>query len=283
MLYLNSTYCRIVTIKLILLIATLTATALTFPSFVLAEKQTTLVFGLLPSESAVTKIKRYAPLRDYLSEKLKRKVILETARDFPEFIRRTKERKYDFLETAPHFVPAAIDSGKYVVLTTIIQPLSAQIVVKKGSKYDSIESLANSIIATPSPKAIITKIGRNTIDSKGLTGSKAPDYRSYKTHNAAYEAVLGGQADAAIISINIYNKALRKKEPLIAIGESHPIPNMSILAAIDLPEALRTLLKKELIDMKNHKEGMLVHKKTSYPGYRSATAGEFDVLRKYLK
>ncbi len=253
------------------------------PATNIAQQEKPLIFGLLPSESAVTKFKRYAPLRDYLSKHLKRKVILETARDFPEFIRRTGQRQYDFLETAPHFVPRAVDSGHYIVLTTILQPLSAQIVVLKGSKYKSIGSLARQKVATPSPKAIITKIGKVTFVKAGLQDAKAPVYQTYKTHNAAYEAVLGGLAEAAVISVNIYNKALREKEPLVSIGESQHIPNMSIIAATNLSANFRNKLQGLLVKMKSEPEGKRVLTKIAYPGYRQAEAKEYNVLRRYIK
>lgn len=243
-----------------------------------------LIFGLLPSESTVAKFKRYAPLRDYLANNLQRKVILETARDFPEFVQRTKNRRYDFLETAPHFVPAAIDSGSYHVITTISQPLSAQIVVLKAGTIRTIDQLSNRIIATPSPKAIITKIGRKMIDTE-LSKKKLalPQYTTYKTHNAAYEAVIGNKADAAIISVNIFNKALTKGEPLKSIGTSEHIPNMSILVAADLPAELRDQLQNQLVNMDKTPTGVEVLKKIAYPGYRPAKSVEFNKLRHYLK
>lgn len=242
-----------------------------------------LIFGLLPSESAVTKFKRYAPLRDYLSRKLKRPIVLETARNFPEFLRRTSARRYDFLETAPHFVPQAIDSGRYRVLTTITQPLSAQVVVRKDSAWRSPKELAGKKVAIPSPKAIITKVGIATFRKLGLRNSRSPVYETYQTHNAAYEAVLGRQADAAIISVNVFNKAMKKGESLRSIGASHSFPNMSILGAADLPKALRQKLRITLSNMVRDKEGQKVLRQIAYPGYRPATKAEFAPLRRYMK
>ena len=243
------------------------------------EKET-LIFGLLPSESAITKFKRYAPLRDYLSKKLNRNIHLETARNFPAFIKRTKEGRYDFLETAPHFVIPAIDSKKYRVITTIIQPLSAQIVVLEKSKYLNLSHLAGLTIATPSPKAIITKLGKDTVN-KVL--SHAPTYKTYKTHNAAYESVLGHNSDAAIISVNVFNKAIRQHIPLRVIGESNKIPNMSILVSTRMSRSLEDKLQTTLISMKKTDTGIRVLKEISYPGYRKATAKEFNPIRSYLK
>lgn len=242
-----------------------------------------LIFGLLPSESAVTKFRRYAPLRDYLSLKLKRPIVLETARNFPEFLRRTSTRRYDFLETAPHFVPQAIDSGHYRVLTTIIQPLSAQVVVRKDSAWRSLKQLAGKKVATPSPKAIITKVGIATFSKLGLRDKHSPVYITYQTHNAAYEAVLGRQADAAIISVNVFNKAIKQGEPLRSIGASRSFPNMSILGAANMPKALRQKLRTTLSNMVRDKDGQKVLRQTAYPGYRPATKAEFAPLRRYMK
>lgn len=248
------------------------------------QNKKTLIFGLLPSESAVAKFKRYAPLRDYLAKKLNYNIRLESARDFAEFIRRTKARRYDLLETAPHLVPAALDSKNYDVITTITQPLSAQIVVLKNSPYTNMEQLANKIIATPSEKAIITRIGKNSINRIFKNNHKnLPVYQVYKTHNAAYQAVLGLKANAAIISVNIYNKALHKHEPLKSIGQSQQIPNMSILFARDLGHSLQSMFQQQLVNMKDNPEGRKVLNKISYPGYKKANASEYNSLREYLK
>jgi phosphonate transport system substrate-binding protein len=247
-----------------------------------SENAAPLIFGLLPSESIVAKFKRYAPLREYLSRKLNRQVVLETAANFPEFVKRTRVRRYDFLETAPHFVPPAIDSAQYEVLTTIVQPLSVQVVVHKNSHYQDIAELAGKQIATPSPKAIVTKIGKELLERKGLIGSKQARFKTFKTHNAAYQAVVGGQADAAMISVNIYNKAIYKQHPIRSIASSYRFPNMSILAATNLPENLRESIQNILAGMIIDKEGRKVLKAISYPGYRKAGKEEFDVLRKYI-
>ncbi len=240
-----------------------------------------LVFGLLPSESPVAKFKRYAPLRDYLQIMLQRQVLLETAKNFPEFLRRTRAGKYDFLETAPHFVLPVIDNGQYVVLTTITQPLSVQLVVKKTSPVQQIQELQGKLIATPSPRAIITRIGKEMLDSSGLHGNQQAQFRAYKTHNAAYEAVLGDQADAALISINIYNKAMQQKKAIRSIASSFSFPNMSIIAANSMPLRLRSRLQGALAGMLKRDEGRRVLSAMSYPGYRVAIAQEFYVLRKY--
>jgi len=241
-----------------------------------------LIFGLLPSESAVAKFKRYAPLRDYLTERLGRQVILETARDFPEFTRRTAQRRYDFLETAPHFVLPAVDSGKYEVRTTLLIPLSAQFVVPAASPIKTLSELTGKTLATPPPEAIITRAGRHYLARHGISGTSAPIYVSYRTHNAAYQAALGGQASAALISVNILNKALSKGAPLRVIAKTENFPNLALLVALDLPDSLRAALEAAFLSIQDTPHGRQILKHLAYPGYRQARPVEFEIVREYM-
>jgi len=249
---------------------------------VLAAEEAPLVFGLLPSESATSKIRRYAPLRDYLIQRLHRRVVLETARDFKTFVKRTDERRYDFLETAPHFVPPATEDGRYRVLTTIIHPMTAVVVVAFDSPLTRVEELGAGRVAIPSPRAIVTRVGKDYLRQQGLVGHRAPQYQTYPTHNAAYEAALGHLQDAAIISVNVYNKARHLGQSLRMLGQSAPFPNMSILVAADIPKETGQRLQSALVSMKDHNRGRAVLKAMSYPGYRAASKEEFEMLRRYL-
>jgi len=249
----------------------------------LAEKSKPLVFGLLPSESASSKFRRYTPLRIYLSEKLGREVILETARDFKTFIKRTADRQYDFLETAPHFILPAVEKGNYQVITTINKPLTAQLVVRNDSKIKTTNDINKLVIATPSKKAIITKIGKEAL-KKALGDQEAGlTYVEYATHNAAYEAVVNNNADVAVISVNVYKKAQKYAVPIHSIGESEAIPNMSVLVATDLNSEFVSQLQQTLVDMKQNETGQQVLRTMAYPGYRKTTIEEFEVLQKYRK
>lgn len=256
---------------------------LIFVSNSMAQQTKPLVFGLLPSESASSKFRRYAPLRVYLTEKLGREVILETARDFKTFIRRTADRQYDFLETAPHFILPAVESGKYQVITTINKPLTAQVVVRNDSSLKSISNINNRIVATPSAKAIITKIGKESLKKALGEKEKNLTYVEYATHNAAYEAVVNRSADVAVISVNVYKKARKYSVPIRSIGESEAIPNMSILVATDLKPEFARKLQHTLVDMQGNESGQQVLRTMAYPGYRKTSIKEFETLKKYRK
>lgn len=240
-----------------------------------------LVFGFLPMESPVTLFKRFAPLREYLAEQIARDIRLETAKDFPTFAERTLQRHYDIVFTAPHMALLALDSEKYEVAATFDKPLKAVIVVRAKSSVLSVEDLEGKTIATPAEEAIVTMVGRNFLGQK--KGIKTARYFSYRTHNAAYAAVLGEEADAAIVSNYIAMKAIANNLPLKIIASSDPFPGIGILVARDLPESTRNDLKKAFWGMNELPYGRKILKQIAQPGYKEADKSPFEVLRPYVQ
>jgi phosphonate transport system substrate-binding protein len=247
------------------------------------REDTALVFGVLPFASPVALFRRFTPLTEYLGDQLHRVVVVETARDFPEFVRRTRDRRYDIVLTAPHFVLLALDTGRYEVRATYLKPLSARVVVRKDSRIRSVAELAGEVVATPPREAIISMVGKQYLIDAGLGGKRAPVYHAYRTHNAAYHAVLGGEAEAAIVSVNVLNRALKEGRSLRSIGHSGDFPALGILVAKDLPQALRDKIARSLIGMRATAKGRRVLSKIAYPGYRPATPSDFESLRKFLR
>lgn len=239
-----------------------------------------LVFGFLPMESPVSLFKRFAPLRDYLSTQIEKEIRMETAKDFPAFIKRTAERNYDIVFTAPHMALHALDGKNYEVAATFIKPLKSVVVVKEKSELQNIESLEGKTIATPPTQAIVTMVGMKYLSSKGI---KTARFSTYRTHNAAYSAVLGGEVDAAIIANFIAMKAISKNSPLKIVASSDPFPGIGILVAKDLPESLKEHIKKAIWGMKELPHGEKILRLIAQPGYKKANKNQFEMLRPYIK
>ncbi len=241
-----------------------------------------LVLGLLPSISPVSLFKRFSPLVDYINSNLKSNIILETAPNFEEFQKRTSARMYDILLTAPHFVIPALDSGTYELIATPNNKLTAQIVVLKKSKIKTVGDLAGKVVATPEVEALVTKAGVKLLESKGLTGDKQPVYMALPTHNAAYQSVLGKEADAAIISVNVANKANREGADFRIIAESEELPGVGILVAKDLPQEFKNNLQNFLLAMDKKPDGKKILVQIDHPGYSKVTPEAYQPMRIYL-
>ncbi len=240
--------------------------------------------GVFPIVTPVTLFKRFALLRDYLAERLAHSINLETARDFPTFVRRTSQRRYHLLITAPHFAVRAVEEGHYRIVASLKDPLYGLYVVRRDSPIEQLEQLAGRSLATPPPQALITAAGRLDLEEVvGLRGERAPRYLTFRSHNAAYEAVLGGQAEAAVVSANAVKVALARGAPLRVIGQTRPLPNMAFLVARSLGEETARRVVAVLVAMDDTDEGRQVLRRLGFPGYRPAGIEDYEVLRPYLR
>lgn len=240
-----------------------------------------LKLGFFPIISTVALFKRFLPLSAYLSDQLGRPVVMETAKDFPTFAKRTTERQYDIIVTAPHFAVRASDSGLYDILASLRSDVQLLIVVRSDSAITDLAQLAGVTVASPPNRALITMMGHDHLADVGLTGNKTPVYQPHRSHNAANEAVLAGQADAAIASSNIVNKAIARGAKLRIISRGLSLPNMATLVATDLPPQLADRIEQILVSMDDNPQGRATLNAMSLPGYRSMRAIDYRPARPY--
>jgi phosphonate transport system substrate-binding protein len=250
-----------------------------------AASERPLVMGILPFMSPIALLKRFAPLRDYLSARIGRPVIIETARDYPQFVRRSQARRYDILYTAPHFALLASDSGRYRLQATYVRPLSALILVRRSGPIHKLADLSGKVVATPPPEAVVTMFGRSMLHREGLTGSRSPVYRNYLSHTAAYQAVVGGEAEAAIVAVNVVHDPDDETVPLRILARSRKFPAVGFLTASDLPDRLQQRIAHVLVTLTDNPAGRRVLKQIRDPasGYRPAQLRNFESLRPFLR
>ncbi len=240
-----------------------------------------LTLGILPFISPIALFKRFAPLRDYLSQATGRQVLLETARDYPKYVRRTAQRRYDIVLTAPHFVLPALRDGLYQLQATDIERLAAVVLVRSGSAIHDPAQLAGLQIATPPSQAIVTWVGTELI--RQATGGNDPEFHTYPSHNAAYRAVGAGEVDAALVVTSVVDPARLTHDGLREIARSESFPAMGILMASDLPPAVRELLTGVLTGMTDSAAGRATLQRIAWPGYRRAESRDFESMRVYAK
>ena len=243
----------------------------------------TLTLGYFPLISTVALFKRFAPLSDYLSESLGRPVVLKTAKDFPTFVERTDNRAYDIVVTAPHFAVRASDSGKYRIRATVVEKVQQLIVVRGDSPVTDISALAGKRVSTPPKRALMTMMGVQHLIESGLTADRAPVYREFISHNAANEAVLAGEVDAAIASSNIIKQAIKRGKPLRIISRGPRLANMATLIATDLDREIGDRVVNILAGMEGNPRGRDVLKQIRFSGYRAANAADYEPARPYLR
>lgn len=242
-----------------------------------------LTLGYFPLISTVALFKRFSPLRDYLSVRLGRPVILETAKDFATFVKRTDDRAYDIVVTAPHFAVRASDSGTYRIRATLVEDVQQLIVVRDDSPITDITQLAGMPVSTPPKRALMTMMGVQHMADSGLAGDMAPIYRAFTSHNAANEALLANEVDAAIASSNIVNKAISQGKPLRIISRGPRLANMATLVAADLDREIGNRVVEILVGMQGNEKGRNTLKQIRFSGYREVNAADYEPARPYMR
>ena len=182
-----------------------------------------------------------------------------------------------------HFAVRASDSGKYRIRATLVEEVQQLVVVREDSPLIDITELAGKRVSTPPKRALMTMMGVQHLIDSGLVGDRSPVYREFTSHNAANEAVLAGEVDAAIASSNIIKKAIKRGEPLRIISRGLRLANMATMIATDLDQEIGGRVVDILVGMEDNPKGREVLKQILFSGYRAANAADYEAARPYLR
>lgn len=241
-----------------------------------------LLMGVAPFMSPDKLSKRLAPLRNYLSDKLKLEVVIELTRNPKQLLERTAAGRYDFVFTGPNFALRAFDSGLYLPGAIPEKFTEFIIITDSSSTINSIEQLKGKSISVPPKKGTIAKILPNYLQMNGLSKEALPNIVYYPSHNAALLAVLNGDVDASFVPDFSYHSLLPVGASVKEISRTEPLPAISFIFAKRLPDNLREEIITTLVDLNKSDRGKVVLKKISFPPFRRYSYREFDNLRIYL-
>ena len=203
-----------------------------------AAGEARLILGILPILSPERLMRLFGPLADYLSRTLGVPVVLETARDYREFVRRTVgERRYDLLFTAPHFYYLAQrDAGYRVVIRVSGPQMSAVIVAPKASRIFALKDLRGRSVATPDSLALGTLLIRHSLVAAGLDPGVDVELVETPTHNASLLSAVKGFSDAAGLMVVPFDGAAPEvKERVRVIAETKSTTQMPFSVAPWVP------------------------------------------------
>ncbi len=243
-----------------------------------SENGDPLKMGFIPMGSSAATVKRFAPLKDYLAEKLGKKIRLESTKNLKTFVARTTRGDYDIVITDPHLAVLAADSGRYEVVGRSKEDLVSLIVVNIDSGFTSITQLSDQKVATPPELYAISLVGRAYLTSNL---SKPPRYRVYPNHDAAYEAVMLGKIKAGVVSTDAARRAQNVGIPLQEIASTPPLPGMAVLVSRRLSAEQRKKIQQALVGMDTTAAGKNILKTIGMPGYQMADSQTYEVMRPY--
>ena len=239
-----------------------------------------LIFGVAPFMSSLALVKRMAPLRDYLSDKLGYTIVLETATQAEEFMKRTINGRYDFVMTSPTFALLAMDTQKFNLIASQSRELTGKLIVLMDSPYNNLKDLEGKIIGAPPRVGFLGQLAETFIASLGM--NEAPQIKYFHSHNDAISALRRKEIDATLIA-GFMDKTLAKKGVHVrTLVQTPDFPGMSILTGVEMNDQTKLALKKVLIEMSEDVSGLKVLQEISFPPFEHMEVKELERVRPYL-
>ncbi len=244
----------------------------------------TLRIALLPDEDAATIIKKNQPLKDYLEEKLDKKVELVVTTDYSSMI---EAMRFGRLELG-YFGPLSYTLAES---RSDIEPFAARL--KGGSPtyhsvlignteagVTSIDQVAGKDVAwgdTASTSSHL--IPKSILRANGLTEKKDYEEHFLGAHDAVAVAVQNGKAQAGGLSQPIFKSLVKRgiidETKVTVLQVSKPFPQYPWTMRSDLAPELKDKIRAAFLDMKDKE----VLKAFKADGFAPVSDADYDVVR----
>lgn len=240
--------------------------------------------GLLPSLSTERLVTLFAPLRDYLQEKLHRPVILLTAPSYDIYMQRAANFEYDLYFTAPHMAALAETDSGYRRISLMNRELRGYVLVRQDSAIHTLNDLQGHLIAMPESTAIITILGESLLQEHGLRPGKNIRVEYTPSHNNAIHALSSSKADAAIVSGGIYDATPPdKRQGLNILAKTKTLSYVMFMASPKLPERDYQQLHRVMLQFTAKGPGKEFFEKSKYGDMGEIRDQDMQQLKPYVK
>jgi len=256
------------------------------PSRVHANEEP-LILGIFPRNKPAETVTMYTPLAEHLTERLGRKVVLVTAKDFDAFWKGVSERRYDIVHyNQYHFTRSAQwyrviahnqEFGKNAVAGALF--------VRKDSGITDVSQLRGKTIVFGGGKdAMLSYIAPRYLMMQA--GLKDGDFKSEfaVTPPNAMLALFNKQADAAgggeiLIDLQVVKNAINSQEIRI-LAMTDPLLFLPWAVKRTMPTQLSDAIQSVLVDLGKTDGGKKVLKTALTTGIEKAGDKEYDPHRK---
>ncbi|MBC7780190.1 MAG: PhnD/SsuA/transferrin family substrate-binding protein [Proteobacteria bacterium] len=249
-----------------------------------------LIMGVFPRFNASETTTRYAPLADHLSERLRRKVTLVTARDFETFWRGVEEQRYDIVHyNQYHYIRSAktyqvIAHNKEFGKSTI----AGALYVRKDSGITSLAQLrGRTIMFGGGEDAMIGYIA--PVYMMLQAGLKKEEFAARFAVNPV-NSVIGvhrrqadaaGAGDAAIGQAAV--KSAINTDELTVLAVSDQLLHLPWAVRRSMAAVLRESIQSVLLELEAGDAGRKVLQSAGLTGIGKAEDKDYDPHRKMVR
>jgi phosphonate transport system substrate-binding protein len=254
-----------------------------------AQAQDPLILGIFPRYKATETTTKFAPLANYLGEKLGRKVILVTSKDFDAFWEGVTSRRYDIVHYNQfHFIRSARD---YQVIAHSQEfgkdAVAGALYVRKDSGITALSQLrGRTIIFGGGKDAMLSYIGpRYLLMQAGL---KEGDFKTELAVNPpnALIALYHKQADAAgggdiLVDLPVVRNAIDARQVRI-LATTEPLLFLPWAVKRSMPARLRESIQAILVELGSTPAGREILKAAGTTRLGKAGDRDYDPHRRMI-
>lgn len=252
-----------------------------------------LIMGVFPRQNAISTMKMFKPMADYLTEKTGKKVRVMTTKNFPTFWRNVKQGRYDIVHyNQLHYLESNNHKGYQVIAQNEEfgeMVIRSVIIVRKDSGINSLEDLkGKTIVFGGGRKAFVAYVVNAVLlKEAGLSKSDYITKFAKNPPNAAI-AVFLKQGDAAGIGDVVLKLPVLKKKgvdvsQLKTISLSQPLPHLPWAVNKSLASEMRKKIQDAILSLNDTPEGKNILKKAALTGLHKATDKSYTSSRELIR
>ena len=246
-----------------------------------------LILGIFPRNKATETTTMYTPLANYLGERLGRKVILVTSKDFDSFWKAVTERRYDIVHYNQYHYIHSTKSYRVIAHNQEFgkNAVAGALFVRKDSGITDISQLrGRTIIFGGGKDAMLSYIAPRFLLMQA--GLKEGDFKSEFSVNPpnAVLALFHKQADAAgggdiLLDLPIVKGAINSHD-IRVLATTEPLLFLPWAVKRTMPAKLADSVQNILIDLGSSDAGRQVLKAALTTGIGKAGDKDYDPHRK---
>ena len=245
--------------------------------------------GVFPRNKATETITMYTPLATYLGERLGRKVVLATSKDFASFTQAVKDRRYDIVHYNPyHYIHSAQayrviahsqEFGKSAVAgalyvrrdsgITAVSQLRGRTIIFGGGKDAMLSYIA--------PRFLLMQAGLKEGDFKSEFAISPPN-AMLVLYNSQADAAGGGDI---LLDLPVVKNVIDTQQVTL-LAATEPLLFLPWAVKRTMPAKLSDAILSILIDLERSEEGKDTLKAARTTGIAKAGDRDYDPHRKMI-
>lgn len=185
----------------------------------------------------------YEPIAELLTKATGKKFVYKNPDNWLTYQLEMRKGAYDLIFDGPHFVGWRIRQAGHTPLLRLPQPHVWAVITKKDSKAATLKDLSGRKACVHAPPNFGTLTFLSLFDNP----ARQPFMHEIKGWEAAYQGVVSGKCEAAILPLTNLSKQDPDGKETKIIYQHKPYPNQAFTAGPRVDAALQTAIVKALM------------------------------------